>query len=445
MSAPERPASKSPWSFVPVLYFLQGVPSGVINEMSTAYFTQMGVGLQELGRWPALLRLPWTLKPLWSPFVDTRSTKRRWVIATQAAVSVGLLACAAGTSAERSIALALAAFAFIALASATHDIAADGFYILALDPKSQARFVGVRTLFFRLATLFCGGTLLQLAGRLQASGLSIALAWRIVFLCAALVFGICALVNAWAMPRPASDVPSRSDAPRSGATPSHSATHDDGARPRFVEVIGAYFRQPRLVSILAFILLYRLGESMISAFSTPFLLKPALEGGLGVSIEAVGWLKGTVGLAALTAGGLLGGVVISRYGIKRCFWPMVLAMNLPNGFYVWAAIEPPSRFFLGALIAVDQFGYGFGFSAYLVYLMFLSRGRPFPTAHYAISTGLMALSALSVSYFCGDIVASVGFRWFFVIVCLASVPGMLTLFFIPMEGEDLHTAPADGP
>jgi PAT family beta-lactamase induction signal transducer AmpG len=433
MSAPERTPSKSPWTFVPVLYFLQGVPSSVVGEMSTAYFTQMGVGLAELGRWPALLRLPWTLKPLWSPFVDTRSTKRRWVIATQAAGFVGLLACAAGTTVSGSLAVALAAFAFVAIASATHDIAADGFYILALDAPSQARYVGVRTLFFRLATLFCGGTLFHLAGRLQAGGVSVPLAWRYVFLCAALVFGACALVNAWAMPLPASDAPSRST-DTAGAT-----------RPSFREVIGAYFKQPRLASILAFILLYRLGESMISAFSTPFLLKPVVEGGLGVSIEAVGWLKGTIGLAALTAGGLLGGVVISRFGIKRCFWPMVLAMNLPNAFYVWAAVEPPSSFFLGTLIAVDQFGYGFGFSAYLVYLMFLSRGRSFPTAHYAISTGLMALSAQAAGYFCGDIVAAAGFRWFFVIVCLASVPGMLTLFFIPMEGEDLHSAPIEAP
>lgn len=428
MRAKERRSPRSPWAFVPALYFLQGMPSGIVGETAVAYFTQMGVALEKLGQWPALLKLPWTLKPLWSPFVDTVSTKRRWIVATQAAGVVGLLACAAGTSAPGSVAFALAAFAVVSIASATHDIAADGFYILALDAKSQARFVGVRTIFFRLATLFCGGTLLLVAGRLQARDVPVADAWRYVFLLAALVFGVCALANAWAMPRPAADVASRST-----RTP-----HE--ARPSFGEVVGDYFRQPRLAPILAFILTYRLGESMISALSTPFLLR-----GLGVSLEDVGWLKGTVGLLALTVGGLLGGLVIARFGIKRCFWPMVLAMNLPNVFYVWAAIEPPSTLFLGTLIAVDQFGYGFGFSAYLVYLMFLSRGRPFATAHYAISTGLMALSAQAASYVSGGIASAVGFRGFFVIVCVASVPGMLTLFFIPMEGEDLHSAPSEAP
>lgn len=431
MSASPRVRRRSPWTFVPVLYFLQGVPSGVVGELSTAYFTQMGVRLVDLGRWPALLRLPWTLKPLWSPFVDTRSTKRRWVIATQAAVLIGLLACAAGTTAESALAYALTAFAFIALASATHDIAADGFYILALDAKNQAAFVGVRTLFFRLASLFCGGALLVLAGRLQERGLSIPEAWRWTFLCGALVFGACALVNAWMLPRLESDRPSVTTAP------------GGESRPPFLAVLGSYFHQPRLPAILAFILLYRLAESMISAFSTPFLLKSVAEGGLGISTQDVGVLKGTVGLIALTVGGLLGGVVISRYGIKRCFWPMVLAMNLPNVFYVWAALEPPGRFMLGCLIAVDQFGYGFGFSAYLVYLMFLSRGRPFPTAHYAISTGLMALSAQAAGFASGSLVAAVGFAWFFAIVCVASLPGMLTLFFIPMEGDDLHSSPID--
>jgi PAT family beta-lactamase induction signal transducer AmpG len=448
--------NRSGWSFVPLLYFLEGLPYVIINSFSTLMYNQLGVPKTQFALWTSIVGFAWTLKMFWGPLVDTISTKRRWIVLTQCLLFGGLVSVACVLPGPQFFTASIAIFGAMALLSATHDIAADGFYLLALNETAQALFVGVRSTFYRLATIFGSGVLVWLAGRFLTaqtgaySGFDHTLrsiddiaarlipsgtvrAWTLALLVGALVYGVCVLVNAVLMPLPDEDRPQ---------------TRGSQSEVAFVEAFRSFFKQAKIGWILAFILTYRFGESMIGKLSGTFLLDPASKGGLGVRTEDVGLLTGIVGVIALLIGGIVGGVVISRYGIKRCFWPMVLALNIPNLFYVWAALSKPGLLGIGSLIAIDQFGYGFGFAAYMVYLMFVSQGSAFQTSNYAIATGIMALGALIAGAMSGlvyDLFArsdpSNSYLWFFVTVLFCGIPGMLTLLFIPMDRDDIRSIP----
>ena len=553
---------KNPWTFVPSLYFMQGLPVMIVQSMSVTMYKKMGVDNAQIGLWTSLIAFPWIVKMLWGPLVDTSGLKRGWIVTMQAALIAGLGALAFSMGTASFLPLSLALMFVIAFMSATHDIAADGFYLLALKEKAQAFFVGIRSAAFRLATIFCTGVLVVIAGRLEANGTPIPRTWTIALLIGALVYAAFYVYGLWAYPRPVSDVPQKSvnvpkiaqsfgqillmmaalfligrlivigagaynsqlptpmftksveltplflptsdthveevrlsrlyeEATKGNMLPSNPEAHKAAnARPSafftpnvkipypvqmglsLAIILAAflstrelfrrtgmgpaareYFGEHRIWAILGFILFYRFGESMISKMSSPFLLDPATKGGLGVSTETVGYITGTVGVVALTVGGLLGGWLISKYGIKKCIWPMVLSLNVPNLFYVWAAFAKPGAGAVTGLIAVDQFGYGFGFAAYMVYLMFLAQGSKMQTSHYAISTGLMALGAQIAGIASGYLqMAFAGpatspspdaYAQFFIAVCVCTIPGMIMLFFIPMDKSDLKVAPVD--
>ena len=413
---------------MPVLYFLQGIPYFVVDTATTIFFKRLEVPVDAIGHWSSLLTLPWTLKPLWSPLVDMRAKKRTWIVATQTLAVAAMGALARAATASDAVMWCVVCCASIALFSATHDIACDGFYLLALDEKQQAAFVGVRSAAYRLARIFVAGAIVKLAGALEARYASVPRAWMTALGALAAVYALGAVWNALAMPRPPGDGPAGREAGDGAAAAHASATQ----RPPFLEALGSYFRQPRIGAVIAFIVFYRFGESMLTKMAPAFLLSRRDEGGLGFTTEEVGDAIGTLGVIALVAGGILGGYWISRRGLKRSLWPMVIAMHAPNLLYAWAAFAVPSRGAVLAIIGVEQLGYGFGFSAYMVFLMAISRASRWPTTHYAISTGLMGLAALLAGFISGDIVKSVGFGGFFVAVCACSLPGMLTLFFVPL-------------
>jgi MFS transporter, PAT family, beta-lactamase induction signal transducer AmpG len=446
-------AADHPWVFIPLLYFMEGVPYVIITTLSVLMYNKMGIPNDQIGLWTSLIAFPWTLKMLWGPVVDMTLTKRKWILGTQALLLLGLAASVWAVGLPNFLAVTLAIFGVMAFLSATHDIAADGFYLLALDKQRQAFFVGVRSTFYRLATIFGTGMLVWLAGRfiavtpdraprdgfsrfLQgidtgAEGLvrnEIARAWMLALAFGALVYGVFFILNTVVLPRPAADGPRKPE---------------PGERVPWAKALATFFQQRRILWILAFILFYRFGESMIGKMSGPFLQHPVSKGGLAVPTDQIGIISGTIGVLALTLGGILGGFVIARYGIKRCLWPMVLSLNIPNLFYVWAAFAKPGIAAVTGLVAVDQFGYGFGFSAYMVYLMFVSQGSKYETSHYAVATGLMALGAMGAGILSGFLQVHLGYAWFFVTVCLLTIPGMITLFFIPLDKEDIYRAPVD--
>jgi PAT family beta-lactamase induction signal transducer AmpG len=417
----ERAARKSPWLFVPPLYFLQAIPYFLGDTAATTFFAAIGVPVAEVGRAAGLLKLPWTLKPFWSPLVDLVWTKRAWTLAMQALLVLSAAALAFAAASENVVLWTTVACALMATASATHDIAADGFYLLALDTEDQAAFVGVRNTFFRLGRIFVTGALVYLVGTLAERGVEKPRAWAYAFAAGAAVYALGLLACALLLPRPDSDRPREADA---GSSPGLA-----------LDAVRSYFARKKIAAILAFILLYRFGESMLTTMSPSFLLAKSEAGGAGLTLHDISLYSGTVGVVALLLGGILGGYLIAKGTLSRWLWPMALAMHVPNLLYAWAAFAHPGKLAVAGVIAVEQLGYGFGFSAYMVVLMRVSRGKGFDTTHYAISTGLMGLSAMIASSISGEIAAKLGFAGFFVVVCACAIPSLLPLLFLRFEGE----------
>lgn len=413
----QRAAARNPWLFVPSLYFGEGLPYILVNTVSVILYKKMGIDNASIAFWTSWLYLPWVIKMFWGPLVDTNATKRAWVLATQAAMAACMLLTAWSLSTTSFFALSLGAFIIAAFVSATYDIAADGFYMLALTEKEQAFFVGLRSGFYRLAMIFGSGLLVYLAGRVELATGNIPLSWMLVMGAAGGIFLAFAFYHSVILPYPAADV--RRSA---GGADRHS----------FREVFGAYFRQERIGVLIAFILFYRLGEAMLLKLVSPFLLDTHAAGGLGLTTSEVGIVYGTVGILALVVGGVLGGWLIARFGLTRCVWPLVIAMHLPDLFFVYMAWAQPQVALVYPLVALEQFGYGMGFTVFTVYLMYSADGK-YKTSHYAISTGIMALGMMLPGFLSGWLQQTVGYRAFFIIVCFLTIPGMLTIPFLPKK------------
>jgi len=405
-------AAAHPWRWIPSLYFTQGLPYVVVMTLAVVLYKNLGVSNTDIALLTSWLYLPWVIKPLWGPLVDLLGTKRRWIWALQFVIGAALAGVALAVPAPGFLQMTLAVFWLMAFASATHDIAADGFYMLAQDAPTQAAFVGVRSTFYRLAMIAGQGGLVWLAGHLQERTGSAALAWSWVFAALALGFGVLGAYHLWALPRPAADRP----APRSATFWRDFAT-----------VFAAFFRQRDIGRILAFLLLYRFAEAQLLKLVTPFLLDPLAAGGLGLKTQDVGIAYGTVGVTALTLGGLLGGWVISRGGLRRLLWPLMLCMHVPNVVFVaLAAWQPQNLWLVSAAIALEQFGYGFGFTAYMVFMLLVAGGADgsavHKAAHYALCTGFMALGMMLPGMWAGWLQAQLGYTAFFAWACVATLP-----------------------
>lgn len=412
-------AHRNPWLFVPTLYFGEGLPYVLINTVSVILYKRLGVDNTAIAFWTSWLYLPWVIKMFWGPLVDLSWTKRTWVLATQAAMAVtmGLIAYAVGR--PDFFFPSLAAFIVGAFISGTYDIATDGYYMLALTDKEQAFFVGLRSGFYRIAMIFGSGFLVYIAGSVEVATGSIPAGWTAVLGISSGIFIIVWVYHYAILPHPATD---------------RQRAAADSGRASFQEVFSVYFRQEKIGVLVAFILLYRLGEAMMLKLVLPFLLDRRTEGGLGLTTSEVGLVYGTVGVIALVSGGVLGGWLISRYGLRRCTWPLVITMHLPDLFFVYMAWAQPSLSLVYPLVAMEQFGYGMGFTVFTVYLMYSAKGR-YKTSHYAISTGIMALGMMLPGFLSGWVQQKVGYPLFFIVVSLLTIPGMLTIPFLPNREE----------
>ncbi len=415
--------SRNPWTFVPSLYFGEGLPYILVNTVSVIIYKKMGVDNASIAFWTSWLYLPWVIKMFWGPLVDMNSTKRNWILATQAAMAACMLVTAWSFSSASFFFLSLGAFVAAAFVSATYDIATDGFYMLALTEKEQAFFVGLRSGFYRLAMIFGSGLLVYLAGKVELATGNIPLSWTLVMAAAGGIFLAVVAYHSVVLPYPAADV---------------RRTTADADRHSFREVFAAYFKQERIGVLIAFILFYRLGEAMLLKLVSPFLLDPHQAGGLGLTTSEVGLVYGTAGILALVTGGILGGALIAKFGLRRCIWPLVLAMHLPDLFFVYMAYAQPPVAFAYPLVALEQFGYGMGFTVFTVTLMYSAEGK-YKTSHYAISTGIMALGMMLPGFLSGWLQQQVGYPAFFVIVCFLTIPGMLTIPFLPDKKTDAGT------
>ena len=392
--------------------------------LAVVLYKNLGVSNTDIALLTSWLYLPWVIKPLWGPLVDLLGTKRRWIVGLQLVIGAALAGVALAVPAPGFLQATLVIFWLMAFASATHDIAADGFYMLALPQGTQAAFVGVRSTCYRLAMIAGQGGLVFLAGRLTENLASPALAWAWVFGLMAAFFVVLAAWHQWALPRPAGD---------------HAVLRGEHFWRDFLQVFEAFFAKPEIGRILAFLLLYRFAEAQLLKLVTPFMLDPVSAGGLGLKTTDVGIAYGTVGVTALTLGGLLGGWVISRGGLKRLLWPLMLCMHVPNTVFVALALwQPSSLTLVSAAIALEQFGYGFGFTAYMVFLLMVAGGdesvngtdgtpasNPHKTAHYALCTGFMALGMMLPGMWAGWLQDQLGYLNFFIWACVATVPSFI--------------------
>ncbi|HAT72841.1 MAG TPA: MFS transporter [Elusimicrobia bacterium] len=481
---------RNAWLFIPTTYFAEGLPYILINSVSVIIYKNMGVSNAEMAFWTSWLYLPWVIKMLWGPMVDMYGTRRSWAVYTQLIMACCLGAAALSLTGQHFFAVSLLAFAAGAFVSATHDIAVDGFYMLALTKEDQAFFVGIRSMFYRFAMIFGTGFLVYRAGKMQETTGDVPGSWSLMLLVSAAVYLTLFTYHRFILPYPSEDVP-KAKFRFSGILPLagylaaagaviwlFSNLHGVPAKlitaavlvaalfyacrvyifPRlkrkmaeegnsFNAAFVSYFTQDGIGYIVAFILFYRLAEAMLLKLTQPFLLDAVGNGGLGIPTSEVGIIYGTIGMIALIVGGLLGGWFISRYGFRRCLWPMVLALHVPDVFYLYMAYAQPGLDYVtmlgrsipfGAvplLVAAEQFGYGLGLTAFTVYLMMICKGK-YKTAHFAISTGIMALGMMVPGMISGLLQQAVGYRHFFLAVCVLTIPGILVIFKLPIRDQE---------
>ena len=430
MNAIEK--KRNPWAWVPTLYFAEGLPYVAVMTVAVIMYKRLGLSNTQIALYTSWLYLPWVIKPLWSPFIDLIKTKRWWINTMQTLIAAAFAGVAFFIPTDHWIQVTLAFFWLLAFASATHDIAADGFYLHGLLEKEQSFFVGIRNIFYRVAMIFGQGLLVMFAGWIEqgklftglgasadaaSSGNKIALAWSLVFYLLAGIFILLTLYHRFILPKPASDAP-RSDI--------NAAT----IWKNFGITFASFFQKPHLGLMLFFLLTYRLGESQLVKIAQPFMLDSTDAGGLALSTASVGGIYGTLGVIALLLGGILSGIVISKGGFKKWILPMALAINVPDLLYVLlAALKLSSVPLVASCVALEQFGYGFGFTAYTMYLIYIAQGEH-KTAHYAIGTAFMALGMMLPGMVAGWISDHIGYTMFFVWACLCTIPGIIAALLV---------------
>ena len=420
----------SPWVWVPTLYFAQGIPYFIVNNISVMMFAKMGVPNGQMALFTSLLYLPWAIKPFWSPFVDIIKTKRWWTIMMQIVMSAAFVLLtlsmphpepemiASGQTPISMFTITLLLFAITAFASATHDIAADGFYMLALTQKNQAAFVGIRSTFYRLSSIFGQGVLVYIAGLIETNTGNIPMSWQITLLVTAVLFCGVTLYHTFFIPRP--EVEKKPEGEKSSAK---------AIMQEFGRTFVTYFTKPGLILAILFMLLYRLPEAFLIKMCTPFLVASREVGGLGLSTENVGLAYGTIGVLFLTIGGILGGLYASKVGLKKSLWWMAAGMTLPCLTFVYLAECLPTNIALISIaIAIEQFGYGFGFTVYMLYMIYFSEGE-FKTSHYAICTAFMAFSMMIPGMFAGYLQEMMGYALFFWMVIACCVATVIITYF----------------
>lgn len=513
----EEQEQRSPWTFVPLLYFMQAIPVALVQEVAAIVYKDFGVANEPITRWTSLIALPWSLQMLLGPLVDLNGTKRKWILGGQLAMAGGLILAPFVLQTPRAFELSLAIFFFVAVFSALCNTATDGFYLLAMPKDKQAAFAGVQTTCYRLGRLFCTGLLVFLAGILNKGGMGLPFAWAIALAIAAVIYGLGYLINRVTVPKPAQDGAAAEETPGEnrrnlsrtltiialglsgyfgfsavwrltahgmwsvlGADPAgkwkgwmlgehglfgpidsglsgvtaevvqlaicailavgaYRATRASIVGTPMGEAFSTYFQQPRIFAILSFLMFYRFGEVMVARMSPLFLKDAVAKGGLAISNEQLGTIKGVVGVLGIVCGGILGGLVISKLGLRKSFWPLAITMHTPNLLYVWAAFAHPPTVAIYGVDFIDQFGYGFGYAGYMIFLMQVAKRGNFPTSHYALGVGLGALFISLAGIVSGIIQSNFGYPAFFVSVIFFTIPGMLTLLFIPIE-DSPHSA-----
>jgi PAT family beta-lactamase induction signal transducer AmpG len=405
-----------PWYWIPVLNFASGLPYAIVISVSVIMYKSLGINNEDIGIYTSLLYLPWVIKPLWSPFIDLYSTKRNWFLAMQLLISIAFLVVGLTIPASHFFILSLAVFWVAAFASASNDVASDGFYMLALAKEQQSFFLGIRSTFYRLSMLTGNGLIVIIAGYLEQQYGDKTKAWSYTMIIIGLIMAVITIYNYFFTPK----------------TETKTTGNELELTPKvsFGTVFSSFFQKKQIGLALAFILFFRLGESQLLKMLTPFLIDEKSVGGMGLTTQDVGIIYGTFGVLALTIGGILGGIAISKQGLGKWMLPMILTMHLPIiGFILLSHFHPASIFYVYATVIAEQFGYGFGFAAFMMYLIYLADGES-KTSHYSIATGFMALGMMLPGMLSGYIQEYLGYANFFIWVFIATIPGLILSRFL---------------
>ncbi|MBP6146663.1 MAG: AmpG family muropeptide MFS transporter [Flavobacterium sp.] len=415
-----------PWYWIPVLNFASGLPYAIIISVSVIMYKNLGINNEDIGIYTSLLYLPWVIKPLWSPFIDLYSTKRKWFLSMQLLISLAFLIVGLTIPLSNFFVISLAVFWVAAFASASNDVASDGFYMLALEKEQQSFFLGIRSTFYRLSMLTGNGLIVVIAGYLEQEYGDKQKAWSYTMIVVGLIMTVITIYNYFTTPK------IEVETAETKITETNSAVSKTEWVPNksFTAVFASFFQKKQIGIALAFILLFRLGESQLLKMLTPFLIDPITAGGMGLTTQDVGVIYGTFGVLALTVGGILGGIVISRDGLGKWMLPMILAMHLPIiGFILLSHFHPSSVYYVYVTVIAEQFGYGFGFAAFMMYLIYLADGES-KTSHYSIATGFMALGMMVPGMLSGYIQEYLGYGNFFIWVFIATIPGLILSRFL---------------
>ncbi|KAF2341574.1 MFS transporter [Flavobacterium tistrianum] len=404
-----------PWFWIPLLNFASGLPYAIIISVSVIMYKNLGISNEDIGVYTSLLYLPWVVKPLWSPLIELIGTKRKWFLLMQLIISISFLLVGFVIPTNGFFIMSLAIFWVAAFASASNDIATDGFYLLVLPEDKQSFFIGIRSTFYRLSMLAGNGLVVLFAGYLEHKFGDNTKAWSYTMICVGLLMTFITAYNFIFTPKNEINV---------------VESNKETSHQNFGTIFISFFKKKQIGLILAFVLVFRLGESQLLKMLSPFLLDSKELGGMGLDTEAVGIIYGTFGVAALTLGGILGGIAISRHGLTKWMFPMFLAMHLPIiGFILLAFFHPTSIYYIYIVVILEQFGYGFGFTAFMMYLIHVAEGES-KTAHYALATGFMAMGMMLPGMLSGYIQQYLGYGNFFIWVLIATIPGLILSRFL---------------
>jgi PAT family beta-lactamase induction signal transducer AmpG len=412
----------NPWSWIPSLYFAEGLPYFAVVSLSVIMYKNLGMSNTYIALYTSWLYLPWVIKPFWSPFVDLLKTKRWWITCMQLLIGSGLAGIAFCIPASFYMQATLAFFWLVAFGSATHDIAADGFYMLVLTSDEQSFYVGIRSTFYRIANIAGQGALIYFAGILEKTTGNIPYAWSITFFVIAGLFLAFYIYHKFKLPYPSADKPDLNITVKS-------------IFKNFGRTFKTFFTKKHAASAIFFMLTYRFSEAQLLKLIQPFLLDSHTKGGLGLATEQVGIVYGVVGVIGLTFGGILGGILGAKGGLKKWLWPMMLSMLLTSVTFVYLAyFLPDNKYVIHFCVLLEQFGYGFGFTAYMLFMMYYSKGEH-QTAHYAICTGFMALGMMLPGMAAGWIQEQLGYLHFFTYVMICSIVPIIAASLIKVDSD----------
>ena len=408
------------WLWIPSLYFASGLPYHAITSVSDIMYKDMGIDNASIAMYTSFLLIPWTIKPLWSPLVEMIGTRRQWTLYSQILLAICFATVSLFIPMSSFLLPTLAMFMVAAFVSSTHDIALDGYYIITLPEKEQSFFSGIRNTFYRIATVFSSGVLVMLAGILARKSGNNQLAWSITFIITAAIMAILFFYHKKQMPHADSDI-------------SRNVQGIGNIFNNFGDIIRSYFQKPGIWQALLFLLLFRFPEAQLGKIGKLFLMDSPEVGGLALDKGDIGFIYGVVGVIGLIIGGIAGGICISRKGLKYWLWPMVVAISLPDIVYVYMSMALPDNLTLiGSCIFIEQLGYGFGFTAYTLYMIYFAQGK-YPTAHFAISTAFMSLGMMLPGIISGKIQEWLGYENFFIWVMACTLATFLVSAIIKID------------